>query len=827
MTPPVASSTLRRPPIGRAELLDALRRRRDQAKAGRGSVVILEGETGIGKSSILEAIAEESRDAGFRVLRARARAMENPPPLELVREALEPTDRPRGPPGRLEPSGGLATALASIGPADVRMPLGLGLSPWAEIAPVESAANAFSDGDLIAAALRIPEESAEAGRLRLFDRLAERLRVLADETPTLLALDDLDAADEPSLEFLSHLAESIDSARWETGLALWVVGTTVPIADLPEDPRWARLHALGRMPRVERLVVRPFTAGELIEFVRWRDPLRSVHAGDFARWHSQTGGNPLFLEQLLRGREGPEPPADEEPEPEVGDAPMMRHAARRLLSIPEDEHRILALAAVLGKEFSFPLLWKASGEANEERLAELVERLVADGFLREKSGETLEFVRDDLRGRIYSRLTESRRRVLHKRAGDALEATGRSDAPAVYSLARHFYLGRNDAKAVEYNRRAADIAIRAFAPHVALPHLERALECQRRLNSPEPETELEIGLRLAVQLDRIGELESAERVLRELLERFAPSPGTAPPATRPVRVYLARVLTDQGRWDEARAMTEELLAETDERTPASLKIALHRLRGEIEYYRGEYPASLAHHDSALAAARELGDEREVALETVRRANVLGMIPGRLEEALGAYRDASEALVRLGDLGEAAFAHTFRGVVLSQYHRTDEGLRALETAAELAERANDLRRLGWAHFNIADLLREKDPARLDEALGHNRRSREILTRIGDRFGLAQTYIIGGKIALLAGDHGSAETELEEALRLVRELRAEADELDVVLRLAELALARNDPHRASEYVRDLERRELPRLRPDLAEDLATVSARLRGP
>ncbi|HUJ77985.1 MAG TPA: BREX system ATP-binding domain-containing protein, partial [Thermoplasmata archaeon] len=82
-------ATAERPFVGRLEAVDALRRRRDAAADGRGGLTLLEGEVGVGKSTLLTIVIEEAREKGMRVLTGRAPALENPPPFLLARSALE------------------------------------------------------------------------------------------------------------------------------------------------------------------------------------------------------------------------------------------------------------------------------------------------------------------------------------------------------------------------------------------------------------------------------------------------------------------------------------------------------------------------------------------------------------------------------------------------------------------------------------------------------------------------------------------------------------------------------------------------------------------
>ncbi|HZY69936.1 MAG TPA: AAA family ATPase [Thermoplasmata archaeon] len=773
--------------VGRLDILDQLRRRLDAAREGHGGVTILEGEVGTGKSTVLRLLAAECRGAGLEVRSGRSTAADNPPPFSLVRNALGESSAagPR--------SGPTIASEFGLLPGPPAAEVMLGFAPTVE----GDGAARTAEAQLLAS-LATTEDSTDGGRRRLIGQLADELLYEAGRRPTVMLLEDLHLADEASIEFLEFLGPQAVRAP------LWVVASSLPVANLG-GPRRAALERLEREAHAERITLRPLTQNEVAEYVRAIDPTHTVDAESVIRWFSQSGGNPLFLEQILKT---PNVPAT---------APVQEAAVRSVAELPHDEQRIIGVASVLGREFPFGLLLKASGE-DEERLAEITGGLVRRSFLRERPGEILEFVRDDWRGEVYQSLTDTRRRLLHRHAGEAIEAAAPADVAAIYSLARHYHLGRVDDKAAGYNRLAAEFAIRAHAPAVAVDHLERALDSHRRAAPEDVPGEFELVVALAVQLDRVGELRRAEGLLKSAL--VDPRIGEVAPRDRELaRVYLARILVNEGRLDDAEATLAAAKYWGGEGAPA-IELSTARLLGEIEYYRGEYLKSLAHHDRALAIARGMDDPREVALESVRRANVLGMVPGRVEEAIATYRDASEKLIAAGDPAEAAYAQLFLGVVLSQHGKNRDGLGVLRKAAELAESAHDPRRLGWALFNIADLSR--DEGDLDGADRANRRSRAILEAIGDRFGLLQTYIISGKIRMSRGDLAGAELDLLEGFRLVRELHAPADELDVLLRLAEVALLRGDTEQARRRVKELERGEIGRFRPDLTEEFA----RLRG-
>ncbi len=793
--PPVPGEPPRRF-VGRPEAVDQLRRREDEARSGRGGLTLLLGEVGVGKATLIELLKPECAAHGMIVLGGRAGGPDGAP-LQILRDAL--ASRPLGerPGGARAPA---ASSLAALVPSPSEGPVMIGFAGRPEAMPP-----AEPDGEpgiLENLGRRSPES--ELPSSAQFQGTASRLRRLVERGPVVLFLEEIHRADPATFEFLEYLAPDLGRHP------IWIVASSVPLAQADEAAR-ARLERLRRELRAEEVPVRSLSPQELPDFVRSLELPKEPEPEQLARWHAQTDGNPLFLERLIRSSIGvPWPEAHEARPAEPGPAVP---AASALSGLPA--------GAVLGHSFPFELLWAATGE-DEEQLSEEVEALVGRGLLREGIDEGLEFVREGQRSEIYAGLSASRRRLLHRKAGEALEARGSADPATVYALAQHCYLGRIDDRAALYNRIASDLAVQQGSRTVARRHLERALEAHRRARPGDAQGELELLLDLAVQLDRLGELHEADRLLTEAFERPALAHAATTGQRALARLYRARLLTDQGRWAEADELTRELLASADVRAGPRMLLRAHRLRGELLYYRGEYAEALAHHDEALRIARRLRDDREVALETVRRANVLGMTRARIPEALAAYRLATEALIRLGDLGEAAYAQLFLGVVESQRGRLDDGIRELHKALTLAEEGHDPRRIGWARFNLADLERER--GRLPVARAHLKRALETLERVGDRFGLLQVHIIAGKIALASDEVSAAEIELLEAYRIARELETPADELEVLLRLSEVAFRRGDPGAARRRMEEAERIGFAR-RPDLAEELAEAAARAR--
>ena len=779
--------------VGRLETVDALRRRYEDMRAGNGGVTLLVGDTGVGKSTLVAGLVREMTARGIRVLTAGAVAVDAPPPFQVLRDALEGARETAGSAGGQDRSLaakvliGFAPGLEQVGRGPVRVE------------------------ERILAVLGEPDEPAEGRREAIWEGLSRQFREFVRQGPTALVLEDLHRADDPSLDAIEFVVRQLRDH------AFWVLGTVRPFSEL-SPARRGRLERFEKQTEARRIMLNPLTSGEVAEFLRAQEPEREFTDEEVARRYSESGGNPLLLLQLDRRLSRPsdaEPPSGDGVHPDTGGP---------IAPIGEEEERVLAVASVVGPEVPFDILLKASGE-DEERLAETVDRLVGRGLLLERPGERLLFASDRVRSEFYGRLTETRRRLIHRRVGAALEATGTADAATIYALARHFDLGRVDEKALRYNRAAASIAAEAHAPEEARRLLERALESFRRLTPDDWAGETDLVLELAQQEDVAGELHDAEATLRRHLGR----PGLARRVPFPLRAlaetFLARVQTDLGDWKGAEEATARLLATEGLAEHPFVLIALRHLRGEALFYLGQYAEALAEHDAEIALARASGNPRAVALGQSRRASVLRML-GRLDEALSEGREAGAALARLGDLRGASYSHMFVGVLLTTLSPSgsaiDEALAEFDEARRLGEEAHDPRRVGWALFNAADILREA--GRREEAASANARAREILERIGDRFGLVQSLITSGKIHLDLKEFDRAEADLLDAYRIVHELGAPADEVDVVLRLAQLSFARGDLASARRRVEDLTRRNVAALRPDVAGEFDRLARAL---
>ena len=389
-------------PVGRDDLLGRLRRAVDEAVAGRGLIVLLTGEAGIGKTTLLKEAARYAEGTGARAAWGWGWPGEGTPgywPWIQVLRAL-----------------GL----------DARMPADAG----------QTAA----------------DDAPASARFQLFDEVTSLLLAESRIQPVVVLLDDLHAADEPSLLLLDFLARRLPAG------AVSVIGT---YRGPDPPPALAAVAARATVLPVSGLTaeaVTPLVADVLGE---------ETAAGVAAEVHGRTGGNPFFVQQvswlLKQGRRGI--------------PPGVREAlAERFAGLPAACPAVLSAAAVVGRRFRTDLVARATARAPGE-VAEALAEAAQAGVLTEDAPGAYLFAHDLFREYAYQRLSATERTALHLRAGRQLEADRAhgADVPLA-ELAGHFVRADPDsAEAHEYCASAAREADGRLAYEEATRHWEWAL----------------------------------------------------------------------------------------------------------------------------------------------------------------------------------------------------------------------------------------------------------------------------------------------------------------------------------------------------------------
>ncbi|MEE8347866.1 MAG: protein kinase, partial [Dehalococcoidia bacterium] len=485
--------------VGRREEMSQLKAALDSTLSGRGSLVMLAGEPGVGKTRLAREFAVYAGLRGAEVLSGRCYESEASIPYLPFVQALR-------------------QHVQSRPEAELREELGAGAPEVAKF--VSEIRQRLPD---------IPEAPPledESDRLRVFDHIASFLRNAARANPIILFLDDLQWADEPSLLLLQHLARGFAADR------IMILGCYSDVEVEDSGALSAALASLRREQSFQRVLVRGLSAEEVLGLMSALGEQEVPE--EFVRAiYRETEGNPLFVEELLKHliEEGKLALEEGKWVSSTGVVPQLdipegiRDIGRRRLSRLSEECRgILTLTSAMPAGFSFELLREVSGE-DENRLLDLLDEALRVQVVRERKGErfgnTYELAHTVLRRTLYGQLNSTRRVRLHRQIGDAIERLYSANLePHLTELAYHFSHaapGGDVDKAIDYARRAGERAAALLAHEEAARMYRMALRALD-VRGTEDAPRCELLLSLGEAQTKAGQGEQAVSVL---LEAFA------------------------------------------------------------------------------------------------------------------------------------------------------------------------------------------------------------------------------------------------------------------------------------------------------------------
>jgi DNA-binding SARP family transcriptional activator len=477
------------PFVGRERELGELLGGLAAALAGSGRLFLISGEPGIGKSRLLEQLAGQARERGAEVLVGRCWEAGGAPAYWPWVQVLRACVRDRD-------------------PELVRGQLGRGAADLAQILPELH--------ELYGQLPAPPSGDPEGARFRLFEAATSFLRAVALTKPLLIVIDDLHAADTPSLLLLQFLADGLADAR------LLVIAAYRDVDPSLRGPLAETVTQLRRKPATRSLPLAGLTEADVASFVSLAgglDPTTDV-AGAL---HRATAGNPLFVDELVRLL------ASEDALGSISDAESWRQMLpegvkavirQRLRHLSDDCRPVLILASVLGREFDLAALERVS-EASSDQLFALLDEAAEERIVTDLPGQPgrMRFAHVLIRDALYEELTPGRRLQLHGRVGDALEALYAGNLePHLAELAHHFYESARPAvadKALVYARGAAERSLRLLAYEEAARLYQVSLRILDRSETLDEALRCELLLALGDAYARAGETPKSKQTYRE------------------------------------------------------------------------------------------------------------------------------------------------------------------------------------------------------------------------------------------------------------------------------------------------------------------------
>ncbi len=715
--------------VSREEEVDVLTRAWKEAAAGDRRVVLVSGEAGVGKTRLVAEAVRRFHSDGSVVLFGRCEE-ELGIPYQPFAEAL-------------------SDYVAAVPLDELRSQLGSLGGELARLAP--------SLPERITSLAEPLQAEPETERYRLFEAVRELLTAVSDAAPVVLVLDDLQWAARPTLALLVHLVRRAERAR------LLVVATYRDTDLGRNDPLADVLADLRRSSGTDRLALGGLDQAGAVAFVEsltghaLEDDMLAVTR---AVW-TETEGNPFFLGEVMRHLVETGVAAEVDgrwhvirPLEQLGIPEGVREVVgRRLSRLPEAANEVLAIAAVIGREFDVGLLADVVGGVTDVVL-EAMEQAEAARLVVPRRGRPgcYAFAHALVRSTLYEELPSVGRLRLHRRVGLALEHRVGAALP---ELARHFVeaapLGES-ARAVDYARQAGDRARDGLAMDEAAAHYELALNALEFSGEGDPALRCDLLIArgdalyrardrryrkvFAAAASAARELGDARRLARVAVAhnpKLARPVGTTdegvvalaeealaalPPADDPLRARLLAVLALELAWspdadrrrsllEQAKAMAERL---GDRRVLADVLI----FRRWADTNPQDLPARLAVAGELMALAEQLGDVEATCIGGVW----LGMCHFEDLDTPALVSGIESAAALVGQLRqpllatEVAGGRTMTALLLG---RLDEAARLMAEEQDLGIEAGMPSRTVIGHFATQQFVLSYELGRPHEAV----------------------------------------------------------------------------------------------------------------
>ena len=725
--------------VGREAELQQLNALLNQAKAGRGQSVLIGGESGVGKSRLINELQTQALVAGFEVLRGQG-SHEGGLPYQLWREPLR-----------------YLCLMADLSPltASILLPL------------VPDLARLL--GRTIEPA---PELEGNKEQLRIFSAITNLLR--QQTRPILLILEDMQWVEE-SLEALQWLLYAIHD------IPLLVVGT-YRLEERPTLP--------NQLPQMSHMQLNRLTNKDVHTLCHHMLSKQGItdRLVDFLQ--KQSEGNTFFLVEIVRAlaqQAGQLETIGQMHLPEtVFPAGIATIISQRLANLPTEVKPLLNLAALAGRELNLPLLkFLSAGHISLEKA--WLPTLSEAGLLIVE-GMQWQFSHAKLREGLLQQLDEATMTTLHRQIAEGLEMLYPDTPSQAANLMRHWSGAGERDKECAYAQQAGRYAQSQNAYQEALRCWNRA---EQLLAADEIVQRYEVYLAQEAIYHRQGKREVQRAKLTQLSELASQLDGRFQAELALRWASFARAISD---FEQTITYAQQVIVLGEQLGEETFIINGHVRWGEALRHFGDYEQAESHFQTGLKLAQALQQMADVA-ECFKGLAALAIDRGSYAVAQQYANQALNIQQEIGDRqGESATLHNLGLAAMAQSY-IDEAqqyyLQALAIREELGDRKGQgdmLNSLGNVAGDLGDFSRSSQ---------YYAQALTIRQEIGDRRGIATTFSNLGVASIELGEYGQAQHYYLQSLAIRQEIGDRRGEGLVLGNLGAYAVYLGDYGQAQRY------------------------------
>ncbi len=520
-----------------------------RANRGDGSVVLISGEAGIGKTTLTERIIGQAQQLGALVLIGNCYATTTGQPF----------------------------------------------APW--IAILEQLRCTLPDSGSATTLLSSEATDTAASRDELYERIIGDFRHATNSHLLVFMIEDIHWADTASLELLRYFARQVAT-----------VPMLLVVTFREHDPESSENLAtlipdLVRESRAHRFELRPLDQSQVQTFVEAQQLHDLIPAGvaSLAGYlHARSEGNPFFMTELLRDlvRQGDVARGDAPPVPSL----VRQVIENRVHQLSDVSQQLLALASVIGQDVPIDV-WQQIANADDSTLSTVIEDSIASHILRQSpDGRRVQFVHGLIQETLYQAQISLRRRGTHRLIAECLARHPRSSSG---TIAHHFGQA-GDSRAIEWYLQSAREALDLYAARDAARAIDQAEDLARETGIEVPPDAFRIR---ALALEMLGDAESARADLVRFLDHARESGDRSSECQALIDLGMLWSARDYHQCGHHLQQALELSRQIDDdRLHAQCLNRLANWQANV----GELSPALDHHREALQIFEELGDQDGIA-----------------------------------------------------------------------------------------------------------------------------------------------------------------------------------------------------------------------
>lgn len=783
--------------VGRDEEIEELKESVKEAKNGYGKTIFVVGDTGIGKTRLVEEIKRLAPEKKFDFLEGKC-YQEDFEPYQPFKQALKKFQL-------IEK----------------------------EREKYEDVIDSYWESDNTA----LTKKMFDAQRKSVFFETTKFIEELSKVRPIIIFFDDLQWADKGTLNLFDYMADRLKDEP------VLLIGTYRP-GDVSEDsPLKATMRKMSRKDTYKKIELSPLDNDSIKDLMRNITGVDEIPESFIKSMKEKTNGNPLFIkENIEQMMEEKLIDSSKGEFPEKSDVVFIPDIVqdvieKRIYELDYETREILQLGSVIGKKVPFEILVEASDKEELELLDKIDHLLESNIWIEHPREESFLFTHDLFMETIYEGLGEwLEKKSLHKQVASALKNRYKDELDGRYSvLARHYNLAEKYSKAFKFFRRAGQKAEALYSHEDAVERYKESLKVAEKTGTVNKEDIFEVREKLGETNYLIGDYNESRKYFKLALAKTDDIENQR-------RMYrkIARTWGDQGEPQKVINITEETLelenteisvksgdkSEPTELQNSSEVCQLLSKRGWAFTRIGKYEKASNIFKEELEKAEELGEDSLIA----QAYHDLGSLErgerdtDKCIDDLKKAVDIREKILEKNDSIEERFelirSYNNLGVIYLDRREIQKAKPKFQRVLDLNEKVDSKQMKSLSLQNLALIHRYE--GKLDKSERMLKEVLEILDMIGDQHGILLAENTLGMIELERGNIEKGVDHYKKALNIAEEASLKFRIVEVSINLSKAYIWKGDLEEAEKYSKEAH---------DIAEEIQNnralgISLRIKG-